>query len=104
MRNAKVEAGMSGGLDGVVAAETVLSHTDPARGMMWVRGHDLPDLVAHNGFEGMVALLWDGFAGAGLTRAVLHETLGAARVAAFSELGGWLERARGCSLFEGLRL
>ena len=35
---------MSGGLDGVVAAETVLSHTDSAAGMVWVRGVPLPDL------------------------------------------------------------
>ena len=60
---------MSGGLEGVIAAETVLSHTDAARGMVWVRGHDLPDLVANHGFEGTIALLWDGFAGDGLTRA-----------------------------------
>jgi citrate synthase len=108
---------MSGGLDGVVAAETVLSHTDPARGMVWVRGHDLPDLVANHGFEGTIALLWDGFAqggggdgfaqggrGEGLTRSGLTEAFGAARVAAFARLGEWLDRARGGSLFEGVRL
>ena len=95
---------MSGGLEGVVAAETVLSHTDSARGMVWVRGHDLPDLVARHGFEGTVALLWDGFAGEGLTRSGLTEAFGAARVAAFAGLDSWLDRARGRSLFEGMRL
>src|ERR1700679_3109632 len=95
---------MSGGLEGVVAAETVLSHTDPARGMVWVRGHDLPDLVANHGFEGTVALLWDGFAGEGLTRAGMTKAFGAARLAAFAGSSEWFDRARGRSLFEGVRL
>jgi len=95
---------MSGGLEGVVVAETVLSHTDPARGMVWVRGHDLPDLVARHGFEGTVALLWDGFAGDGLTRPGVTEALGTARVAAFAGLHGWLDRARGRPLFEAMRV
>jgi citrate synthase len=99
---------MSGGLEGVVAAETVLSHTDAARGMVWVRGHDLPDLVANHGFEGTIALLWDGFAqgesGEGLSRAGLTEAFGAARVAAFAELDDWLPGASGRSLFDCMRL
>jgi citrate synthase len=95
---------MSGGLDGVIAAETVLSHSDPALGMAWVRGHDLPSLVAHHGYEGTIALLWEGFAGDGLTRAGLTEAFGAARVAAFSGLDTWLGLARGRTLFEGMRL
>ena len=95
---------MANGLEGVVAAETVLSHTDSARGMMWVRGHDLPDLVAHHGFEGTVALLWEGFAGAGLTRAGMTAAFGAARVAAFAGLDRWLPQAQGRTLFEGVRL
>jgi citrate synthase len=95
---------MSGGLEGVIAAETVLSHTDPARGMVWVRGHDLPDLVARHGFEGTIALLWEGFAGDGLTRDCLASAFGAARVTAFARVGEWLPLARGRSLFEGVRL
>jgi len=95
---------MSGGLEGVVAAETVLSHTDSARGMVWVRGHDLPELVARHGFEGTIALLWDGFAGDGLTRDGLTSAFGAARVTAFAKLDAWRDLARGRSLFEGVRL
>jgi len=95
---------MSGGLEGVIAAETVLSHSDSARGMVWVRGHDLPDLVANHGFEGTVALLWDGFAGDNPTRAGLTEEFGTARVAAFGGVDEWLGLARGRSLFEGVRL
>ncbi len=95
---------MSGGLEGVIAAETVLSYSDPARGMVWMRGHDLPDLVARYGFEGTAALLWEGFAGVGLAGAGLTKAFGAARVAAFSRIDGWLELASGRSLLEGVRV
>jgi citrate synthase len=91
---------MSGGLEGVIVAETVLSHSDPARGMMWVRGHAVPDLVANHGFEGTVALLWDGFVPS-VSRQTLTAAFGAARVAAFAGLN---DRARGRPLFEGVRL
>ena len=59
---------MDSGLEGVIAAETVLSHSDGERGILWVRGHALPELVAEHAYEGAVALLWDGFAGNGLRR------------------------------------
>jgi hypothetical protein len=39
---------MASGLDGIVAAETILGHTDPATGMVWVRGVDLPTLARHS--------------------------------------------------------
>src|SRR5439155_1660472 len=60
---------MDSGLAGLIAAETVLSHSDGARGILWVRGHTLPELVADFGYEGAVGLLWEGFAGDGLGRA-----------------------------------
>ena len=95
---------MQSGLDGVVAAETILSHTDSAGGMVWVRGRDLPTLVAEHGFEGTVALLWDGFAGSGLTRAGMADTLGAARLTAAATADGWLSLAAPRPLSEGMRL
>lgn len=95
---------MSSGLDGVVAAETILSHTDRNNGMVWVRGHDLPDLVANHGYEGMVALLWNGFAGEGLTRAGMTAALGQARTAAFADLPRWMPLAQGRPLYEGMRI
>ena len=36
---------MKSGLEGVIAAETVLSHSDGERGILWVRGHALPELA-----------------------------------------------------------
>ncbi len=92
------------GLDGVVAAETILSHTDRANGMVWVRGHDLPALVAWYGFEGTVALLFDGFAGKNLSRDTMTESLGEARRAAFETVPVWLAETAGRSLFEGTRM
>jgi citrate synthase len=41
----------------VIAAETVLSHSDGERGILWIRGHILPELVAERGCEGAVLLL-----------------------------------------------
>src|SRR5262245_61689218 len=84
--------GMANGLEGVVAAETVLSHADGERGIIWVRGRTIPDLVAE-GFEGAVAFMWDGFAGENLTRTGMVEALGAGRVLAFSRLDDWLPTA-----------
>ena len=46
------------GLEGVVAAETRLSHVDGERGELVVAGHRLEDLTQRN-FEDVVALLWD---------------------------------------------
>jgi citrate synthase len=96
---------MASGLDGVVATQTVLSHTDPNNGMVWVRGHALPTLVAAHGFEGTVALLWDGFAGENLTRAGITDALGKARLRAYATAPAWLQDAnKGRPLFEGVRI
>ena len=89
---------MADGLDGVIAAETILSHTDRTNGMVWVRGHDLPTLVAEHGFEGTIALLWDGFAGNGLTRAGITDELGQARLSAYRAMSDWLPETAGRSL------
>src|ERR1700688_1031303 len=92
------------GLAGLVAAETVLSHSDGARGILWVRGYTLAELVAQFGYEGAVGVLWEGFAGDGLTRDAMRERLGAARVAAFAGVGEWLDRAASRPVVEGVRL
>jgi citrate synthase len=95
---------MDSGLAGLVAAETVLSHNDGARGILWVRGHTLAELVADFGYEGAVGLLWEGFAGSGLSRAAMRAQLGAGREEAFARLGDWRDAARTRPLVEGVRL
>lgn len=95
---------LDSGLAGLVAAETVLSHSDGARGILWVRGYTLPDLVARFGYDGAVGLLWEGFAGDGLDRAAMRAGLGAGRSLAFNRLDDWIEHARGRTFIEGVRL
>jgi citrate synthase len=95
---------MDSGLAGLIAAETVLSHSDGARGVLWVRGHTLAELVADFGYEGAVGLLWEGFAGDRLSREAMRAELGAARELAFARLGDWLGPAQPRPLVEGVRL
>lgn len=95
---------MDSGLAGLIAAETVLSHSDGARGILWVRGHTLAELVADFGYEGAVGLLWDGFAGDGLDRAAMRARLAAGREAAFARIGEWIDAAAPRPLVEGVRL
>jgi citrate synthase len=90
-----------GGLEGVVAAETVLSHVDGEQGRLLVRGRDLETLV-EGGFEAAVALLWDGFVD--LRPEAVRAELGAARTAAFQDLPRWLPAVRGATIPEGIRL
>jgi hypothetical protein len=54
--------------------------------IIWARGYTLAELVEH-GYEGSVALLWDGFAGNGLTRESIRAELGSARESVFACLG-----------------
>jgi citrate synthase len=95
---------MQPGLEGVVAAESVLSIADPRRGMLWLRSVPVPQLVADYGYEGTIALLWEGFAGDGLTGAGLRSTLGNARLAAFAALPAWLDNAARRPMAEAVRL
>ena len=95
---------MNDGLEGVVAAETVLSHADGESGAVWVRGHTIERLAAEHGYEGAVAVMWDGFAGHGLTRGGMREALAAARVTAFARSVEWLACAAPRPLAEGLRI
>jgi citrate synthase len=48
------------GLDGVVAAQTRLSHVDGLAGELIIGGYELKDLAGHVTFECAAALLWNG--------------------------------------------
>jgi citrate synthase len=95
---------MDSGLAGLIAAETVLSHSDGTRGILWVRGHTLSELVADFGYEGAVGLLWEGFAARGLSREKMRAQLGAGRAAAFARRGAWLDQAKPRPFVEAVRL
>ena len=80
---------MSNGLDGVVAAETVLSHVDGSAGRLVIRGHDVEELASGMPYDAVIGLLWDGFfdiAGVDL------------RIAR-----GWVIAGVSCSLWPSLR-
>ena len=51
------------GLDGVPAAETVLSHVDGERGELIIAGERVGDLARKTGFEGVTSRLWSGGTG-----------------------------------------
>ncbi|HEX3953393.1 MAG TPA: citrate/2-methylcitrate synthase [Stellaceae bacterium] len=91
------------GLAGLVLAETVLSHSDGARGILWVRGYTLPELVTRFGYDGAVGILWEGFAGDGLSRDAMRRQLGEARQRAFARLHEWIEAAQGRTLVEAIK-
>ncbi|HWB50849.1 MAG TPA: citrate synthase [Stellaceae bacterium] len=94
---------MDSGLEGLVAAETVLSHSDGAQGILWVRGYTLPELVARFGYEGAVGLLWEEFVGDATDRDAIRMRLGAARQSAFAALDEWLDRAGSRTVPAGVR-
>ena len=52
---------MEGGLENVVAAETVLSDVDGQAGRLTIRGYPLEALAGEWSFEAVVRLLFDGF-------------------------------------------
>ena len=75
---------MSDGLEGVVAAETVLSEVDGQAGRLIIRGHELDELAGRISFEEVTHLLWDGFFDK--LPADLAPAIGAARAAVFAEV------------------
>ena len=72
------------GLDGVPAAETVLSHVDGERGELIIAGEHVGTLAAKSSFEGVTARLWNGATGSTLSEANVRANLGA--VAVFSRV------------------
>ncbi|WP_293680207.1 citrate synthase/methylcitrate synthase [uncultured Phenylobacterium sp.] len=76
---------MTDGLEGVVAAQTVLSDVDGAAGVLIVRGRSLDELAGRARFEDVVALLFEGFYPD--LPADIPAALGRARVEVFAEVG-----------------
>ncbi|MHB8529176.1 MAG: citrate synthase/methylcitrate synthase [Caulobacteraceae bacterium] len=71
------------GLDGVVAARTVLSEVDGKRGRLIVRGRGLDELAGVTSFEETIRLLWAGFFDP--LPADMNRALGAARSEVFDQ-------------------
>ena len=75
---------MSDGLEGVVAAETVLSEVDGQAGRLIIRGRSLDELAGRVRYEALAALLLDGFFDD--LPADLAPALGRARAEVFGEV------------------
>ena len=75
---------MSDGLEGVIAAETVLSEVDGQAGRLIIRGRSLDELAGRVRYEALVGLLFDGFFDN--LPADLGPALGQARVEVFKEV------------------
>ena len=91
------------GLDGVPAAETVLSHVDGERGELIIAGEHVGDLAGKSSFEGVTARLWNGATGKTRSEANVRAELGAARERAFARLPELLPATRGMSIVDGFR-
>ena len=91
------------GLDGVPAAETVLSHVDGERGELIIAGERVGDLVRKTGFEGVTARLWSDATGQPVGEAAVRAALGEARQRAFARLPDLLGITRGLSIVDGFR-
>ena len=75
---------MSDGLEGVIAADTVLSEVDGQAGRLIIRGRSLDQLAGRVSFEEVARLLWEGFFDD--LPDDLATALGAARLEVFAEV------------------
>jgi citrate synthase len=91
------------GLDGIAAAETVLSHVDGLRGELIIAGERIGELACKTGFEGVTARLWTGGTGRPVAEATVRAALGEARLRAFTRLPDLLGITSGLSIVDGFR-
>ena len=92
------------GLDGVPAAETVLSHVDGEKGELIIAGEFVGDLARSTSFEGATARLWSLATDVAHTEVEVRQTLGEARAHAFARLSQLLPAADGLSVVDGFRV
>ncbi len=89
------------GLEGVVAAETVLSEVDGEAGRLLIRGRTLDEIAGRWTFESAAGLLWDGFFPE--VPENLAPRLGEAREAVFAEVAALDETLVGRTAVEAVR-
>lgn len=91
------------GLDGVPAAETVLSHVDGQKGELIIAGERVADLARNSSFEGVTARLWSAATDTPISEAEVRSALGEGRVRAFARLPQLLAVCEGLSVVDGFR-
>ncbi len=94
---------MSNGLDDVVAATTVLSDVDGAKGRLVIRGHAVEELARVWTFEEAVELLLEGFVAGLPSGEDLRAALGAARLDVFARIAPHLAALQDREPVEALR-
>jgi citrate synthase len=94
---------ISNGLDNVIAAETVLSEVDGARGRLVIRGRPIGALVGRETFEGVAHLLWTGFFDDLPAPAAFARALGQARAHVFAEVSALDARLTALEPIEAMR-
>jgi citrate synthase len=99
----KQETPMSDGLEGVVAADTVLSEVDGLAGRLVIRGQSLDDLSGHTRFEEAVSLLFGGFFPDLPDQAQLTKAIGQARAAVFDQVAALDDTLRGLTTIGAVR-
>ncbi|HUO91960.1 MAG TPA: citrate synthase/methylcitrate synthase [Rhizomicrobium sp.] len=92
------------GLDGVPAAETVLSHVDGEKGELIIAGKAVAELAARTSFEGVTAQLWSLGTGSPISEAETRRALAEGRVRAYERLPHWIGAADGLSVVDGFRV
>lgn len=91
------------GLDDVIAADTVLSSVDGARGVLVIRGVALADLAAEASYESASHLLFGGFFPDLPDLPAFTRALGAARVRVFGLLDGLDARVAALAPMDAMR-
>ena len=78
-----------GVLEGVIAAETILSHVDGEAGRLVVRGKDIETWAETTGFDTFAPQIWDGLIDGPHLPRDMSATFGGARVAGGGEDEYW---------------
>jgi citrate synthase len=91
------------GLDGIAAAETVLSHVDGQQGELIIAGARVADLASTHSFEGTTARLWSAATKRSISEQDVRDSLGLARQRAFARLPELLAATSQLSIIDGFR-
>ena len=94
---------MDAGLEGVIAAKTVLSDVDGEAGRLIIRGETVEQLAANATFEDTIHLLWSGFFSDLPSASTLKVKLAAARASAFETLRPVFPIMKSQTLMEAVR-
>jgi citrate synthase len=100
----KISQTAASGLEGVVAAETILSMVDGEAGVLVIRGHRLRDIAGVHSFEWLLGELWQDLVFRDLGERSIRRDLGMARVRAFDELRPLFGIASAMAPISALRL